>query len=40
MLGGRDVEFGLFPECDGFNVWMLTSSENAEGSEGNIYIVK
>ena len=33
-----DVEYGLFPEADGFNIWMLTSSDNAEGSEGNVYI--
>ena len=35
-----DVEYGLFPEADGFNVWMLTSSDNSEGNEGNIYIVE
>ena len=35
-----DVEYGLFPESDGFNVWMLTSSDDALGSEGNIYIAK
>lgn len=34
-----DVEYGLFPEADGFNVWMLTSSDDKLGSEGNIYIV-
>jgi len=35
-----DVEYGLFPEADGFNVWMLTSSDNAEGTEGNVYIAR
>ena len=33
-----DVEYGLFPEADGFNIWMLTSSDDAEGSEGNVYV--
>lgn len=35
-----DVEYGLFPEADGFNVWMLTSSDCSDGKEGNIYIVE